>query len=121
MKNIFILFAVLLLSSCVGYQPKYNTVQDMPDEIEITPPADCPNWSKHFEGIADSDLHSNYGCATVTNYGVMATNPHDLHRGRGDIGSNAEGSALPVTAYRAGKAPLPAADSFSSSSTTAAE
>lgn len=112
MKN-FLIITLLVLCSCAGYQPKYNTVQDLPDEIEVTPPADCPNWSKHFEGIADSDLHSNYGCATVTNYGVMATNPHDLHRGRGDIGSNAEAGSVPVTAYRAGKSLSAPADSSS--------
>jgi len=121
MKNVFIIFAILLLASCVGYQQKMNTVQDMPDEISVTPPEDCPNWSKHFEGIADSELHSNYGCATVTNYGVMVTNPHDLHRGRGESGSHAESSALPVTAYRAGKAPLPGTSVSTSSSTAASE
>ena len=121
MKNIFIISTVLLLASCAGYQQKLNTVQDMPDEIVVSPPEACPNWSKHFEGIADSDLHSNYGCATVTNYGVMLTNPHDMHRGRGTNGSNAENSSVPVTNYRAGKAPLPGAAAETSSVTTSSE
>jgi hypothetical protein len=47
--------------------------------VELPP---CPDWSRE-SGLDYSNLpHSNFGCATQTNLGLMIDNPSDLARGR---------------------------------------
>lgn len=47
----------------------------------VTPP-DCPNWSKPSYGDHSNSMPSNYGCADVTNLGLMVADPRDLVVGR---------------------------------------
>lgn len=100
MKKIFATSICLLLSACYSYEPKVNTVQDKPDEITVTPP-NCPDYSEAMGANWNNSHHSNYGCATATNMGAMATNPHDLIKGRGRD-ADAERSRLAVGAYNSG-------------------
>lgn len=47
----------------------------------VTPPA-CPDWSRRSGLDYHNQKHSNFGCATETNLGLMIANPRDLVRGR---------------------------------------
>jgi pilus assembly protein CpaD len=43
---------------------------------------DCPDWSDPIIGKWSNQAHSNFGCATATNLGLMVEDPHDLIEGR---------------------------------------
>jgi pilus assembly protein CpaD len=63
----------------------------------------CPDWSRQ-SGTDFANLpHSNFGCATQTNLGLMVAEPRDLVRGR-DVGP-ADGvhQAEGIVRYRTGK------------------
>jgi pilus assembly protein CpaD len=47
----------------------------------VTLPA-CPNWSQSLSYDFTNALTSNYGCANVTNLGLMVASPADLVSGR---------------------------------------
>tara|TARA_R110000868_G_scaffold266660_1_gene525974 strand:+ start:13547 stop:14269 length:723 start_codon:yes stop_codon:yes gene_type:complete len=47
----------------------------------IVVPPECPDWSKRADGDSANRVSSNFGCATVTNLGLMVANPGDLVRG----------------------------------------
>jgi pilus assembly protein CpaD len=47
----------------------------------VTLPA-CPNWSQSLSSDFTNAFTSNYGCANVTNLGLMVASPADLVRGR---------------------------------------
>ncbi|MGI9492232.1 MAG: CpaD family pilus assembly protein [Geminicoccaceae bacterium] len=47
----------------------------------VTPPP-CPDWSRRTGQDYSNQPHSNFGCATETNLGLMIANPRDLVRGR---------------------------------------
>lgn len=68
----------------------------------VTLPA-CPDWSRQ-SGTDFANLpHSNFGCATQTNLGLMVAEPRDLVRGR-ELGP-ADGihQAEGIVRYRTGK------------------
>jgi len=50
---------------------------------QVTLPA-CPDWSKSPKGAGDftNTPHSNFGCAYITNLGLMVASPTDLASGR---------------------------------------
>ena len=47
----------------------------------VTPPP-CPDWSRRSGRDYSNQPHSNFGCATETNLGLMIANPRDFVRGR---------------------------------------
>ncbi len=47
----------------------------------VTPPP-CPDWSRRSGHDYSNQPHSNFGCATETNLGLMIANPRDLVKGR---------------------------------------
>lgn len=47
----------------------------------VTLPA-CPDWSRKSGTDFSNQAHSNFGCATQTNLGLMVAEPKDLVRGR---------------------------------------
>ena len=47
----------------------------------VTAPA-CPDWSRRSGVDYDNQPHTNFGCATETNLGLMIANPRDLVQGR---------------------------------------
>lgn len=67
----------------------------------------CPDMSDSLLGNFDNRTHSNFGCATAVNLGLMVEDPHDLLRGR-DLGPM-EGryAARGAYAYLAGQAEEP--------------
>ena len=70
----------------------------------VTPPA-CPDWSRQSGVDYANKPHTNYGCATETNLGLMIADPRDLVRGRklgpADGAHQAEG----IIRYREGQQP----------------
>ncbi|MGH6945302.1 MAG: CpaD family pilus assembly lipoprotein [Geminicoccaceae bacterium] len=68
----------------------------------VTPPA-CPDWSR-ASGTDFANLpHSNQGCATETNLGLMIAEPKDLVRGRGLAPADGTQAAEAIVRYRTGK------------------
>jgi pilus assembly protein CpaD len=43
---------------------------------------DCPDWSKNVDDNTANSTHSNFGCATQSNFGAMLVDPADLLRPR---------------------------------------
>ncbi len=70
----------------------------------VTPPA-CPDWSRR-SGVDFANLpHSNFGCATQTNLGLMIANPRDLVRGRRVGPADGVHQAEGIVRYREGRLP----------------
>jgi len=86
-----------------------NSLLVVVERYVVTPP-DCPNWTKSPNGDHENAVSSNFGCANVTNLGLMIADPRDLVVGR-DLGpADAENTSLAIQRYHAGKtSPLPEA------------
>jgi pilus assembly protein CpaD len=68
----------------------------------VTLPA-CPDWSRE-SGTDFANLpHSNQGCATETNLGLMVADPKDLVRGRSLGPADGVHEAEAIVRYRTGK------------------
>jgi pilus assembly protein CpaD len=68
--------------------------------VELPP---CPDWSVE-SGTDYSNLpHSNFGCATQTNLGLMIDNPRDLARGRKLAPADGVHAAEGIVRYRTGE------------------
>ena len=119
MKNILLISLCISMSACAnyGYEQKLNVVEDKPDELAVTPPTDCPNWREPVEGDSYNHPHTNLGCATITNYGAMLTNPRDMLKGRGSDAADSERSRLYVHGYNSG-APLDGSTTGTSAAST---
>jgi pilus assembly protein CpaD len=42
----------------------------------------CPDWSKNVDDNSENSTHSNFGCATQSNFGAMLVDPADLLKPR---------------------------------------
>ncbi len=63
----------------------------------------CPDWSRQ-SGTDFANLpHSNFGCATQTNLGLMVAEPRDLLHGRGLAPADGVHQAEGIVRYRTGK------------------
>jgi pilus assembly protein CpaD len=63
----------------------------------------CPDWSRE-SGTDFANLpHSNLGCATETNFGLMVAEPRDLARGRPPGAADGTREAEAVERYRTGR------------------
>jgi pilus assembly protein CpaD len=63
----------------------------------------CPDWSRE-SGLDYSNLpHSNFGCATQTNLGLMIADPEDLVRGRKLGPASGIHAAESIVRYRTGE------------------
>jgi pilus assembly protein CpaD len=72
----------------------------------VTLPA-CPDWSRQ-SGTDFANLpHSNHGCATASNLGLMVAEPRDLVRGRGIGPADGTHQAEAVVRYRTDKVKQP--------------
>lgn len=65
----------------------------------VTPP-DCPNWTKSPTGNHENAQESNFGCATMTNFGLMVADPRDLVVGRALGPADANSASLAIQRYR---------------------
>jgi pilus assembly protein CpaD len=75
----------------------------------------CPNWSQSLSYDFTNALTSNYGCANVTNLGLMVASPADLASGRPFSGPDATPAVAAVQRYltdRVKQPPSPTATPF---------
>lgn len=63
----------------------------------------CPDFTSRAGRTFDNQAHSNWGCATATNFGLMVAEPRDLVMGRGGTPGDAEALVLATQRYRAGQ------------------
>jgi pilus biogenesis lipoprotein CpaD len=68
----------------------------------VTLPA-CPDWSRQSGTDFANQPHSNFGCATQTNLGLMVAEPKDLVRGRSLAPADGVHQAEGIVRYRTGK------------------
>ncbi|MEM7041529.1 MAG: CpaD family pilus assembly lipoprotein [Pseudomonadota bacterium] len=70
----------------------------------VTPPA-CPDWSRRTGIDYANKPHSNFGCATETNLGLMIADPRDLVSGRRLGPADGTHQAEGIVRYREGEQP----------------
>lgn len=68
----------------------------------VTLPA-CPDYTSRAGRTFDNRPHSNWGCATATNLGLMVAEPSDLLQGRGGTLGDAEALSVSTQRLRAGQ------------------
>lgn len=69
--------------------------------LVVLPP--CPDWTRSPIDDHDNSPDSNFGCATVSNLGLMVADPRDLVMGREMGPADADPATLAVARYRAGQ------------------
>lgn len=70
----------------------------------VTPPA-CPDWSRKTSVDYANKPHTNFGCATETNLGLMIANPRDLVKGHKLDPADGVHQAEGIVRYREGEQP----------------
>jgi pilus assembly protein CpaD len=99
-------YAVATLPSTRDAVPP-NSLMVVVERYTVTTPP-CPNWTKSPSESHENAVSSNFGCANLTNLGLMVADPRDLVIGRDVDPEYAEHAGLAVQRYRDGKtAPLP--------------
>lgn len=93
------------IPAVAGHNPtawqRNRRVEIVFERYVVTPPA-CPDWSRR-SGVDYANLpHSNFGCATETNLGLMIANPRDLVRGRTLDPADGVHQAEGIVRYREG-------------------
>ncbi|MEZ5932173.1 MAG: CpaD family pilus assembly lipoprotein [Alphaproteobacteria bacterium] len=83
---------------------KNRRVEIVLERYLVTPPA-CPDWSRRSGVDFANNPHSNFGCATQSNLGLMIANPRDLVRGRELAPADAVHQANGIVRYREGEQP----------------
>ena len=68
----------------------------------VTPPK-CPDWTKPAGVDHSNRVSSNFGCANISNLGLMLADPGDLVRGRPKGPGDGVAAARLVRQYREGK------------------
>lgn len=63
----------------------------------------CPDYTSRAGRTFSNQPHSNWGCATSTNLGLMIAEPGDLVVGRGETLADGEAHVLGIQRYRAGE------------------
>ncbi len=63
----------------------------------------CPDFTSRAGRTFDNRPHSNWGCATATNLGLMVAEPRDIVEGRGGTPGDSEALVLGFQRYRAGE------------------
>ncbi|MDX2074348.1 MAG: CpaD family pilus assembly lipoprotein [Alphaproteobacteria bacterium] len=113
MSRLYII-PLLLLSACNGLElgdndpTDYNTSNKVVNKVgpngELISPPNCPNWTASPFTTYDNAKQGNFGCATVTNLGLMLEDPRDLERGAsgGKITPDATRSSEAIQNYRKG-------------------
>lgn len=122
--NKYMLVSFMMLSACHGLDmgdndpTDLNTNNKVENKVgpkgELISPANCPNWTASPVTTYDNAKQGNFGCATVTNLGLMLENPRDLEQGasRGRVRPDTARSSDAIKNYR-GALSSPAAASSS--------
>ena len=92
-----------------------NGLRIVVTRFRVTPPADCPDWSKSSFYDFHNTVHSNFGCATTVNLGAQIANPRDLLTGQTYRPHDSSVSARAVDAYHTGTQKTPEKITTSSS------
>ena len=111
-KTISALTVVTILSGCQTWtvsdwsnvnQPKTAVAVKTEDGRYIAVAPGCPDWTSRPGRTWANTVHSNFGCASATNFARMLADPADLARGR-DMGP-ADGTvqADAMRRYRTGE------------------
>jgi pilus assembly protein CpaD len=79
-----------------------NELRIIVERYVVTPP-DCPNWTKDPTSNHENTVASNFGCATVTNFGLQVADPRDLVVGRTMGPEEGDPAIAAINRYRAGK------------------
>lgn len=69
--------------------------------VVVLPP--CPDWSVESGTDFSNSPHSNFGCATRTNLGLMIADPRDLERGQALAPADGVREADAIARYRKGE------------------
>ncbi len=89
----------------VAAVPRDSAIVEVGRHLVTLPP--CPNWSGPAAADFTNSKNSNFGCATVTNFGQMVANPTDLAGGQ-PLGMAAGGpAAAAVYRYKTDKVTIP--------------
>lgn len=78
--------------------PTQNQVAMLVDRYVVSLP-DCPNWTPPADDDHGNNVGSNFGCANMTNLGLMIDDPRDLVMGRTPGPSDAEPIINSVARY----------------------
>lgn len=86
-KLMFAAVACSALAACTNppmhdQAGKINYVRQYGEEVVLTPPTSCPDWTQPTPWVYDNRTMSNFRCATNRNIGQMAEDPKDLLRGK---------------------------------------
>lgn len=82
--------------------PNVGTISVVARRYVVRLPA-CPDWTASVWDNFDNQPHSNWGCATAINFGLMVANPRDLIEGRPAPIADGELQARAIERYRLGK------------------
>ncbi len=91
----------------------------LPDTVSVTigryvvTAPKCPDWTKPAGTDPNNRISSNFGCASVSNLGLMLADPGDLVRGRPKGPGDGVAASRLVRKYRQGKVTEPATVSSS--------
>ena len=83
---------------------KNRRVEIVLERYLVTTPA-CPDWSRKSGLDYANHPHSNFGCATETNLGLMIAEPRELLRGRDLSPADGVHQAEGIVRYREGEQP----------------
>lgn len=89
---------VVTCSACTDTPDRVNLITNSKNNPIIIPP-NCPDWSTGSNINYGNTKSSNYGCATITNFGEMIEDPNDMITGKSTRLTNGARSGLPVSAY----------------------
>lgn len=78
----------------------------------------CPDWRTSPVTTYSNTIQGNFGCSTVTNLGLMVSDPHDLVAGDGKVSPDAERNYKVISDYRSGKASTSTSSQGGSSSSS---
>ena len=108
MRKLLLLASLFTLAACGDdYAPTPKVVSYEPATGELNYPHPCLDWSKDAETNYTNAMHSNYGCAVNTNFGLQLDNPRDLMEGHGDNRPDTGITAHVIEQYRSGALPKP--------------
>lgn len=99
------LLILLSLTACYAgdydESEKLNIVHSDRGVTSVTTPQNCPNWTKESGVDYANRQSSNYGCATVNNFGVMIADPNDMISGKSSDTYDGQRTSNSVNAYKA--------------------
>jgi pilus assembly protein CpaD len=85
-----------------GIEPEATAVLSYTTKVAVLP--ECENWSSRMSYNWTNSQHSNFGCATQRNLGLMIANPGDLEGADAMDNFDGQRGATIIRSYRSGEA-----------------